>query len=154
MALASELAERAKRRDSRVILNLAPAQHLARETLRRIDVLVANESESAALDEAPAGLARACGLTVVVTQGERGAVAYLPDGGTIAVPALPVTAVDTTGAGDTFVGVLAAALDAGLPLPAALRRASAAAGLACTMPGAQPSMPSRAAIDAAVGRLG
>jgi ribokinase len=148
------LAGRAKRRGSRVILNLAPAQPLARETLRLIDVLVANETEAAALGEAPAALARAIGCTVVVTRGERGAAAHLAEGGEIAVPALPVTAVDTVGAGDTFVGVLAAALDAGLALPAALRRASAAAGLACTTPGAQPSMPSRAAIDAAVARLG
>jgi ribokinase len=106
------------------------------------------------LGEAPAALARAVGCTVVVTRGAHGAAAYLAEGQAIAVPALPVTAVDTVGAGDTFVGVLAAALDAGLALPAALRRASAAAGLACTAPGAQPSMPVRAAIDAAIARLG
>jgi ribokinase len=148
------LAERARRRGSRVILNLAPAQPLARDTLRQIDVLVANETEAAALGDAPAALARELGLSLVVTRGERGAVAYLPDGGALVVPALPVTAVDTTGAGDTFVGVLAAALDAGQMLPAALRRASVAAGLACTAPGAQPSMPLRAAIDEAMVRLG
>jgi ribokinase len=148
------LAERAKRRGSRVILNPAPAQPLARERLSSIDVLVANESEAAALGAPPAALARAVGCTVVVTRGASGATAYPAQGGEIAVPALPVTAVDTVGAGDTFAGVLGAALDGGLALPAALRRASAAAGLACTLPGAQPSMPSRMAIDAAVARLG
>ena len=61
--------------------------------------------------------------------------------------------VDTTGAGDTFVGVLAAALDFGARLEIALRRASAAAGLACLAHGAQTAMPDKAAIDEAAVRL-
>jgi ribokinase len=146
----ARLVERAKRRGCRVMLNLAPAMPLAAQTLRRIDVLVVNEAEAACLDQAPAGLAVACELVVVITRGARGAIAYLPDGSEIAVPALAVAAVDTTGAGDTFVGVLAAALDAGLRLDPALRRASIAAGLSCLVPGAQPSMPARSAIDAAM----
>jgi ribokinase len=146
----ARLVERAKRRGCRVMLNLAPAMPLAAETLRRIDVLVVNETEAACLDQAPADLAVACELVVVITCGARGARAYLPDGSEIAVPALAVAAVDTTGAGDTFVGVLAAALDAGLRLDPALRRASIAAGLSCLVPGAQPSMPARSAIDAAM----
>jgi ribokinase len=80
-------------------------------------------------------------------------LAILPDGTRLEVPALKVEPVDTTGAGDTFVGVLAAGLDLGLPLEPALRRASAAAGLACTERGAQTAMPDTAAITAAVGRL-
>lgn len=144
------LAGRAKRRGSRIVLNLAPALALAPETLGTVDVLVANEREAVALGRTPTELAAAFRLVFVVTEGARGAVAYLPEGGEIAVPALAVAAVDTTGAGDTFVGVLAAALDAGLALPQALRRASVAAGLACRAPGAQPSMPSRAEIDAAL----
>jgi ribokinase len=146
----ARLIERAKQRGCRVMLNLAPAVPLSAETLRQIDVLVANETEAASLDRAPADLAVACRLVLVVTRGERGASAYLPDGSEIAVPALAVAAIDTTGAGDTFVGVLAAALDAHLPLAEALRRASIAAGLSCRSPGAQPSMPTRAAIDAAL----
>jgi len=70
------------------------------------------------------------------------------------VPALAIEPVDTTGAGDTFVGVFAAALDLGSTLKTALRRASAAAGLACLARGAQTAMPDGGAIDAAVGRLG
>jgi ribokinase len=146
----ARLIERAKQRGCRVMLNLAPAVPLSAQTLRQIDVLVANETEAASLDRAPADLAVACRLVLVVTHGERGASAYLPDGSEIAVPALAVAAIDTTGAGDTFVGVLAAALDAHLPLAEALRRASIAAGLSCRSPGAQPSMPTRAAIDAAL----
>jgi ribokinase len=69
------------------------------------------------------------------------------------VPALPIEPLDTTGAGDTFVGVLAAALDLGSDLEIALRRASAAAGLACLARGAQTAMPDSAMIDAAVNRL-
>jgi ribokinase len=89
----------------------------------------------------------------VITRGAAGAEALLPDGGRLTVPALAIEPVDTTGAGDTFAGVLAAGLDAGLPLDLALRRASAAAGLACLAVGAQQAMPERAAIDAAVARL-
>jgi ribokinase len=74
-------------------------------------------------------------------------------GGGLKVPAPAFERVDTTGAGDTFVGVLAAGVDQGLALPAVLRRASAAAGLACLAHGAQTAMPERAAIDAAVARL-
>jgi ribokinase len=69
------------------------------------------------------------------------------------VPALAIEPIDTTGAGDTFVGVLAAALELGAPLEAALYRASAAAGVACLARGAQTAMPDSAAIAAAVGRL-
>jgi len=90
---------------------------------------------------------------LVVTYGAAGAVAFLADGSEMAVPALAIAPVDTTGAGDTFVGALAAGLDQGLALFAALRRASVAAGLACLGVGAQTAMPERAAIDAALARL-
>jgi ribokinase len=68
------------------------------------------------------------------------------------VEALPVTAIDTTGAGDCFVGVLASALTRGATLPQAMRRAAVAGSLACTVVGAMPSFPTRAAIDAALTR--
>ena len=60
-----------------------------------------------------------------------------------------MTPVDTVGAGDTFVGYLAAGLDAGLSLEAAMRRAAKAASLACLKPGAQPAIPYAAEVDAA-----
>ena len=62
-------------------------------------------------------------------------------------PAFAVQAIDTTAAGDTFCGVLVAALDRGAGLPAALREASAAAAIACTRIGAQASIPTRAEVD-------
>jgi ribokinase len=149
----ASLAARAKRSGSRVILNLAPAAPLDEATARCIDILIANEGEAALLGPELGASAAALGNVIVVTRGSRGASAYLPDGGSIDTPALPVDVVDTTGAGDTFVGVLAASLDNGGDLAGSLRRASAAAGVACRMPGAQPSMPSREAIDDAVRRL-
>jgi ribokinase len=88
-----------------------------------------------------------------VTRGVAGATAILHNGMKIEVPALKIEPVDTTGAGDTFVGVLAAALDLGSTLEFALRRASAAAGLACMARGAQTAMPNAMAIAAAVDRL-
>ena len=69
----------------------------------------------------------ALGIDVAVTLGEAGA-GLATAAGLLRVPAFPVPVADTTGAGDAWCGVLAAALDRGLPLPAALRRASAAGG--------------------------
>jgi ribokinase len=145
-----QLIARAKARGARIVLNLAPARPIAHGALRSVDVLVVNEGELAALAADETTQARELGLVVVATRGAQGAVAVLPDGTRCATPALPITPVDTTGAGDTFTGVLAAALDAGLALSPALRRASVAAGLACLSPGAQPGMPDRARNDAAM----
>lgn len=144
------LARRTKSLGGRVILNLAPARGDAEELLAAIDVLVANEGEAATLGE-PAEVATRHGITVIVTRGEAGAIVHRPEGGSLAVPALPITAVDTTGAGDCFVGVLAVALDRGISMAAALRRATVAAGLSCAQRGAQPSMPGATAIDEAMG---
>jgi ribokinase len=133
------------------------------EAGRLADLLVANEHEAAALlraagaivadDAANArALARRFGTRSVVTRGAAGAVAAGPEGG-LAIGALPVRAVDTTGAGDAFVGTLAAALDRGATLATALRYASIAGGLACTLRGALPSLPTRARILAALEAL-
>lgn len=149
------LIRRARARGARVVLNLAPAAPLAPDALAMLDVLVVNEGEAAWLASrvgcAPdaAGLREALGIIVVRTLGERGAEAA-DEGGRTRAPALAVQAVDTTGAGDCFTGVLAAGLDRGLALPAALARASAAAGLSCTRRGSQSTMPRRAEIDAAL----
>jgi ribokinase len=146
------LIRRARLAGARIVLSLAPAGPIAPAALEDIDILIANEGEATFLGE-PAAIARRLRQALVVTRGAGGAEAMLADGTAIAVPALAIDPVDTTGAGDTFAGVLAAAVDADLPLGPALRRASAAAGLACLAAGAQPAMPDRAAIDAAVARL-
>ncbi|HEX3536681.1 MAG TPA: ribokinase [Stellaceae bacterium] len=146
------LIRRARRRRARVMLNLAPALPLEPGLLADIDVLVANWGEAATLGQQEAAATR-LRAALVVTEGAAGATAYLADGARIVVPALAIEPVDTTGAGDAFVGVLAAALDQGLALAPALHRASAAAGLACLGRGAQPALPDRTAIDAALARL-
>jgi ribokinase len=136
------------------LLNLAPALPIDIALLEEIDIVVANEGEATATGSDLEQLARCLRQGLVVTRGAAGALAILRDGMRIKVPALAIEPVDTTGAGDTFVGVLAAALDLRSPLEAALRRASAAAGLACLARGAQTAVPTAAAIAAAVGRLG
>ena len=115
-------------RGGRSLINFAPALPISLDLLRDVDFVVANEGEAAVLGADPAPIAARLRRGLVITRGAAGAVAYLSDGTVLAVPALPIDPVDTTGAGDTFVGVLAAALDSNTPLETALRRASAAAG--------------------------
>jgi len=155
----AKLARRAKARGGRVILNLAPMGAVPAELLESLDVLVVNEHEAAQLlggkvEGQAVGFARRHHLALVVTLGEEGSRAYLGDGTRLSAKALPVEAVDTTGAGDAFVGVLAAALDRDASLLEAMRRASVAGALACLKLGAQEAMPTKAEIEAALARLG
>jgi len=138
-------------------LNPAPAQPLPVELLPLIDLLVPNETEASLLtgievkDETRAEQAaqklHECGARVVViTLGERGAI-VLDQQGARRIPPFRVKAIDTTAAGDAFVGALAAAYAAGRDLDTALCEASAAGALAATKLGAQPSLPTRAELD-------
>jgi ribokinase len=147
--------EEARRRGAATLLNPAPVREGLPDIWPFVDYLVPNEGEAARLtgiavrdrqSAADAGRAlRARGVgTVVVTLGADGALACTREG-EIPVAAHAVTAVDTTAAGDAFNGALAAAL--GGSLGDALRFASAAAALACTRRGAQPSLPTRADVD-------
>ena len=151
------LAERAHARGARVLLNLAPALPVPDGVLDSLDALTLNEVEALALardrgfeadDPAAAAraLAKAHDLWVVLSLGAQGAHAITPDE-ELVVSALPVTPLDTTGAGDAFVGVLAAGLDAGAGLADALHYASVAGGLACERAGAMPSLPSLKEIE-------
>lgn len=146
------LIRRARDAGAHVIMSLAPAGPIEPARLDDIDILIANEGEAATLGDA-AQVAHRLRHGLVVTRGAAGSEALLADGSRIAVHALPIEPVDTTGAGDTFAGVLAAGIDSRLPLGVAMRRASAAAGLACLAIGAQQAMPIRSAIDAAAARL-
>jgi len=150
----------AKAAGASVMLSVAPAAPVPEPILEMLDVLLVNRIEGemvashigfAAQDSSglPAALSETFGLTCVMTLGAEGAVAVGP-GLALAVPTLPVAVTDTTGAGDAFAGVLAAALDGGLPIHEALRYASTAAGLACTVMGAQTSLPTKNAIQAAL----
>ena len=149
---------RAHRRGLTTVLNLAPATVPPDGVLDAVDVLVVNEGELRLLAgegdtaEGARSLARRFALTAVVTLGARGALA-VSRGRMLRVAALSVPVVDTTGAGDAFVGVLAAALAEGLPLEVALRRASVAAALTCTRLGAQEAQPGRAEIEARIAEL-
>jgi ribokinase len=147
------LIRRMRAHHGRVLLNLAPALPIDPALLGEIDLVIANESEATTLGSDPARLAIRLRQGFVITRGAAGSAAFLRDGTRLEVPALPIDPLDTTGAGDTFVGVLAAALDLGSTLELALRRASAAAGLACLARGAQTAMPDSAMIAAAVSRL-
>ncbi|MCC2687743.1 MAG: ribokinase [Rhizobiaceae bacterium] len=142
------------------VLNTAPFRAEAAPLLANADYVVANETEfdlyAAAL--ALPGAERAArmrsfvertGRTVIVTLGPDGVVACSPDG-PVAVPALAVEPLDTVGAGDTFCGYFGACVDAELGLETALRRAAAAASLACQTSGAQAAIPLAPDVDAAL----
>ena len=144
---------RVRQRGGRCVLNLAPALPIDLMLLSQIDLLIANEREAPSLATDPASAARRLRCGIVITRGAAGATAILADGVRLDVPALAVDPVDTTGAGDTFAGVLAAGLDLGRSLEAALLQASAAAGLACRAHGAQTAMPYADSIAAAAQRL-
>lgn len=154
------LTARARRLDARIVLNAAPARPLPIDLLSQIDILIVNEHEAAALAAQhgwptdAAAFARAISaisprLAVAVTLGSRGAL-LRSEGATLSATPPRVDVRDTTGAGDAFVGALAAALDHGAALRDALCSGVAAGTLACTTHGAQPSLPGRAAIEAAL----
>jgi len=139
-----------------VLLNPSPLQPLPEALWPLVDTLVVNEVEAAALagvavatpqDAAAAAQAlRTRGpAQVVVTLGAAGAVAA-DAAGCRHHPGMKVRAVDTTAAGDTFLGALTVALAQGDPLDAAVRNGIRAAALCVTQPGAQPSIPTRAAV--------
>lgn len=140
-------AELCGRHGVQLILNAAPYRPLPPELLRRVDYLVLNRDEAAALTglpvrsraEAGRALAEAGSYgagSVVITLGGDGCVARTPDGD-LEFDACPVRVVDTTGAGDAFVGALAVSLARGAAVPDALAYAVAAGAAACARPGAQ-----------------
>ncbi len=147
----------------RTVLNPAPALPLPDEVLALADLCVPNETEVEALtglpaatlpeaEEAARALLRRGPGTVIVTLGPRGALVV--DGQTAQhVPGLQVEAVDTTGAGDAFIGALAVALAEGRPLAEAVRRANVLAALSVKRPGTQTSFPRRDEAEAFLARL-
>jgi len=147
----------AKSGNVRTILNPAPAAPIPDELLKLTDICAPNETETELLTGEPVGkldeaeaaarklLSRGPG-TVILTLGERGAL--LVDKNNVEnIPAIKVDAVDPTGAGDAFVGSLAAFLGEGLSMQNAIRRANAVAALSVTRIGTQVSFPKRAEAD-------
>jgi ribokinase len=156
LATARRALELARARGAVTILNPAPLPERL-DFLHLADYVTPNEHEAARLTGLPvsdlesaarvAAAVRGLGAgRAIVTLGACGALADGPDG-RLHVPASPVTAVDTVGAGDAFNGALAVALAERRPLAEALAFANTAAGLACTKRGAQPSMPTRAEVE-------
>jgi ribokinase len=134
-----------------VMLNAAPARPLPEELLAALDILVVNEEELARIVGDGGSVADRLAATgvpcAIVTLGGRGCCA-LAESAFLVQPAFAVSPIDTTAAGDTFCGVLAATLAAGHDLAQALRTASAAGALATTHPGAQTSIPTAAGVTA------
>jgi ribokinase len=141
----------------KVVLNPAPARPLPKETLARLDYLIPNESETALLTgievadldstkEAAKRLRDEGVDTVILTLGDRGAFLTSAEE-SVHIPGYEVEVVDTTAAGDAFVGGLAMALARGQNPAEAVRYANAAGALAVTRLGAQPSLPTRQEVE-------
>jgi ribokinase len=146
--------QRARLAGATTILNPAPARPIDIELLNLVDILVLNETELGLLaqqtlseDDDPARFAEAArslrtspSQIICMTLGERGVLALAGDEA-LMVPGRAVKAVDTTGAGDCFVGALAAQLAQGAPIRDALGYANKAASISVQRMGAAPSMP-------------
>ncbi|HEY4986466.1 MAG TPA: ribokinase [Bradyrhizobium sp.] len=152
---------RAQAASAWTILNPAPMRNFDRGLLQLVDVLVLNETELGLLAklelhdtdelarfaEVAKSMQTRPDLTICVTLGKRGVLALI-DGDPFMAAARPVKAVDTTGAGDCFVGALAAQLAEGVPMQQAIGYANAAASICVQRMGAAPSMPSAAEVSA------
>jgi ribokinase len=143
---------------AKVLLNPAPAQALKQDLLKFVDILLPNEYEAALMTGSPSLQSAAdvrnaaqklllLGVkNLIVTMGNRGAMLF--DGKMEShIPACPLQAVDSTAAGDCFVGALAVGLCEGRPLLSAAEFASAAAAISVTREGAQPSLPYRQEVE-------
>jgi ribokinase len=141
----------ARQQGARVIFNAAPPNNVKPNLLRELDTLVMNKNEAGAVLGIPvmsAGTARRAALrarqmgtqSVIVTMGSAGSVLCTGDK-VVDVDVFPVHSVDTTGAGDAFMGALGAALSRGKDLSAATKLASAAGAFATLKQGAQSSLP-------------
>ncbi|MBT3180239.1 MAG: ribokinase [Candidatus Marinimicrobia bacterium] len=150
-------AEIAKENGTLVILNPAPAQLIPNHTLELVDIITPNETETEILTGLPTktedevilagkSLLSKGVKTVILTLGERGSMLLTKNGEKI-IPAFDVNAVDTTAAGDSFCGALAASLADGKSINSSVEIANAAGALAVTILGAEPSLPHRDAIE-------
>ena len=154
---------RAKKKGARVILNLAPAAPFPEELISSLDLLIINEIEANMMANhnnldttssraAAKAIATEYSITTIVSLGAEGASAF-DSNNEWQIGALPITPIDTVGAGDSFVGNLAIGMALDKQLPEMLHRASVGAGLSCLTEGAAPSMPNSATIEKQMGDL-
>lgn len=147
------------------ILNPAPAQSLPRELFENIDVIVPNETEASQLTNivvndfnnathAARALQQMGARHVIITMGNKGALWLGENAKAQHIAPFAIQAIDTTAAGDAFVGALAASLAREQDWTTSLRMASAAGALAATKLGAQPSLPTRAEVEEFLSRVG
>ncbi len=163
LAAISAFFKRARAAAATTILNPAPAIEAKRELLELVDILILNESELGFLTrtelrdtddharfiEAIRSLQTSTDKIICVTLGKRGALA-LVDGHPLIMPGHTVEAVDTTGAGDCFVGAVAAQLAGRKSIRDALAYANSAASICVQRMGAAPSMPTAAEVEAVI----
>ena len=145
-----KLAKAAKVQGLYVVYSAAPfASEAVREMLPYTDLLVVNDVEAAQLAAAlKLTLAQIPVANVLVTHGAKGSTWHdQKSGENVHMPAFPVTPVDTTGAGDCFIGYTAAGLDQGLSTKDAMRLAAAAAALKVTRQGTADAIPTRTEVD-------
>ncbi|WP_300518424.1 ribokinase [Aliiroseovarius sp.] len=146
--LGREAAGLARAKGMRVVYSAAPfSVEAVQEMLPDTDLLVMNEVEAAQLQSALGNFALPDRL---ITRGAKGVIWLGPE--EISLPAFAVTPVDTTGAGDCFIGTFVAGLDQGLDLPKALRLGQAASAIQVTRPGTADAIPTRAETDAFLDR--
>jgi ribokinase len=156
---ANEFAMRwAHSRNIKIYFNPAPAMKVSQEILPYIDLIILNESEIQCItdlsvsnfmeaEEAADILIGWGAKAVIVTLGEKGSFYKDTEQRNIITPAFRVTPLDTTAAGDTFIGAFAAAQTDGIDIKNSLRFASAAAALSVSRKGAQDSIPTKEEIE-------
>jgi ribokinase len=152
----AKLASRAKQAGVTVILNLAPAIHVPDYYLNNVDYLIMNEVEAKFMCKdlnltdtisMAITISQQKQLIVILTQGDKGCALAL-NGNISHFPAPKVNAVDTTAAGDTFIGYVAAGIGSpNLSIESVIRTASKAASICCTREGSQPSIPFSVELD-------
>jgi ribokinase len=140
------------------ILNPAPAQELPSDLLKMVDICIPNETELQLLtgmpidtleqvEEAAKALRNRGPKEIIVTLGGRGVLMF-DAFGICYLPGIPVMPIDSSGAGDAFIGAFAVYLSQGLPIREAARRANRVAAISVTKSGTQPSFPTQAEVDA------
>lgn len=144
---------KAKLSGAKVVLNVAPANEVPINILKNVDYLILNEIEAKTVaqndcepKEIALQLAKTTGGVCVITLGKKGVV-YAEKGNVYHQDAIEIKPIDTTGAGDTFVGIFSAMIDKKFPLEKAVKYASIGASLACLKTGAQEGMPNLKQIE-------